>query len=192
MNSSCRHSRPPPLSVLRPVATGTVYSSTKGRALTGFSPRWLKKGQLAQNRAALSWPFSLSFGRKGGGVAPPGAGASLSWSVGGPVGTAAGPDLPLLVPRPVPGGRVGYCVPLRVAGAFPVPRGAAPGGPPAGRGPLFLPRKWEKRAGPCPLDPLFRARSFPLARFGVVGRSGAVVGLFRSPSTCPDLERFFV
>ena len=34
-------------------------------------------------------------------------------------------------------------------------------------------------------------RSFPLARFGVVGRSGAVVGLFRNPSTCPDLETFF-
>ena len=34
-------------------------------------------------------------------------------------------------------------------------------------------------------------RSFSLARFGVVGRSGAVVGLFRNPCTCPDLETFF-
>ena len=39
--------------------------------------------------------------------------------------------------------------------------------------------------------PPFMGRSFPLARFGVVGRSGAVVGLFRNPSTCPDLETFF-
>ena len=36
------------------------------------------------------------------------------------------------------------------------------------------------------------ARSFPLAGFGVVGRSGAVVGLLRDPCPCPDLGRFFV
>ena len=35
------------------------------------------------------------------------------------------------------------------------------------------------------------ARSLALARFGVVGRSGAVVGLLRSPSACPDLGAFF-
>ena len=35
------------------------------------------------------------------------------------------------------------------------------------------------------------ARSLALARFGVVGRSEAVVGLFRNPCTCPDLETFF-
>ena len=35
------------------------------------------------------------------------------------------------------------------------------------------------------------ARSFPLARFGVVGRSEAMLRLFRSPCTCPDLGRFF-
>ena len=35
-------------------------------------------------------------------------------------------------------------------------------------------------------------RSFPLARFGVVGRSGAVVGLFRGPCTCPDLGTLFL
>ena len=35
------------------------------------------------------------------------------------------------------------------------------------------------------------ARLLPLARFGVGWRSGAVVGLFRCPCTCPDLGRFF-
>ena len=49
----------------------------------------------------------------------------------------------------------------------------------------------KSRGGMPPAPPFFRARSFPLARFGVVGRSGAVVGLFRSPSAYPDLETFF-
>ena len=44
----------------------------------------------------------------------------------------------------------------------------------------------------APRPPWFMARSFPLARFGVVGRSGTVVGLLRYPCTYPDLERFFV
>ena len=43
----------------------------------------------------------------------------------------------------------------------------------------------------APPPPCFRARSFPLARFGVVGHSGTVEGLVRSPGTCPDLETFF-
>ena len=42
-----------------------------------------------------------------------------------------------------------------------------------------------------PPPPGFRGRSFPLARFGVVGRSRAIVGLFRTPCTCPDLGTFF-
>ena len=42
-----------------------------------------------------------------------------------------------------------------------------------------------------PAPPGFRARSLPLARFGVVDRSVAVVGLLRHPCTCPDLETFF-
>ena len=49
----------------------------------------------------------------------------------------------------------------------------------------------QRVAGGCPPPPLFMARSFPLAGFGVVGRSGAVVGLLRYPCTCPDLETFF-
>ena len=46
-----------------------------------------------------------------------------------------------------------------------------PGGSPAFSGES---RRKERR-GPCPLDPRFKARSFPLARFGVVGRSGTIV-----------------
>jgi len=48
-----------------------------------------------------------------------------------------------------------------------------------------------KSRGGGPPPPHSMARSFPLARFGVVGRSGAVVGLFRGSSTCPDLGAFF-
>ena len=49
----------------------------------------------------------------------------------------------------------------------------------------------KSAGGLAPWTPFFMARSFPLARFGVVGRSGAIVGLLRGPSACPDLGRFF-
>ena len=49
----------------------------------------------------------------------------------------------------------------------------------------------QRVAGEGPRPPFFRARSFPLAGFGVAGRSGTVVGLVRCPCTCPDLGRFF-
>ena len=49
----------------------------------------------------------------------------------------------------------------------------------------------KSRGGWPPAPPSFMARSLALARFGVVGRSEAVVGLFRNPCTCPDLETFF-
>ena len=69
---------------------------------------------------------------------------------------------------------------------------SAPGGPPARRGSPFLPRNGEKEGrGQAPWTPGFMARSFPLARFGVVGRIVPVEGLVRCPCTCPDLERFF-
>ena len=69
---------------------------------------------------------------------------------------------------------------------------SAPGAPPARRGSPFLPRNGEKEGrGQAPWTPGFYSRSFPLARFGVVGRSGTVVELVRSPSTCPDLGTFF-
>ena len=84
--------------------------------------------------------------------------------VGGSVGTGAGPDL----------------------------RRGSPPGP--GRGiQAFSKRKPGRKEsrGVAPRPPFFMARSFPLARFGVVGRSGTVVGLFRHPCMCPDLEPFF-
>ena len=49
----------------------------------------------------------------------------------------------------------------------------------------------KSRGGMPPAPPFFIARSFPLARFGVVGRSVAVVGRLRHPCPCPDLETFF-
>ena len=49
----------------------------------------------------------------------------------------------------------------------------------------------KSRGGIPPAPPFFRARSLPLARFCVVGRSGSMVRLFRSPPTCPDLDSHF-
>ena len=49
----------------------------------------------------------------------------------------------------------------------------------------------KSAGGKPPGPPSFMARSFPLAGFGVVGRSGMVVRLLRGPCTCPDLGRFF-
>ena len=49
----------------------------------------------------------------------------------------------------------------------------------------------KSRGGWPPAPPFFMARSFPLARFGVVGRIVPVYGLLRCPCTCPDLGRFF-
>ena len=51
--------------------------------------------------------------------------------------------------------------------------------------PGFLEKARTQRvAGGCPPAPLFRARSFPLAGFGVVGRSGAV-GAISQPIYVP-------
>ena len=105
---------------------------------------------------------------------------------------------------------------LWVVVALTVPRGAAPWGSPSSvAGPTGTGAGWhlrggfppgpgrgiqafsrespdaKSRGGGPPAPPGFRARSFPLARFGVAGRSGTVVGLFRNPSTCPDLGTFF-
>ena len=82
---------------------------------------------------------------------------------------------------------------LRVVAAFSVPRGAAPRGPACPAGSPFLPRNGEKEGrGQAPWTPVFMARSFPLARFGVVGRIVPVDGLLRCPSAYPDLGRFSV
>ena len=77
-------------------------------------------------------------------------------SVGGSVGTGAGPDLRRGSP-PGPGReRGGVLRTLRVVGAFPVPRGAAPRGPRLpGGGPHFSREMGRKRAGAPPLDPGF-------------------------------------
>ena len=104
---------------------------------------------------------------------------------------------------------------LWVVAALTVPRGAAPWGSPSsvaaptgtgagwhlrggfppgpGRGSrLSLEKARTQRvAGEGPRPPFFRARSFPLARFGVVGRSVPVDGLLRNPWTCPDLDSHF-
>ena len=72
-----------------------------------------------------------------------------------------------------------------------LPRGFPPG---PGRGIQAFSRESpdaKSRGGMPPAPPFFIARSFPLARFGVVGRSGAIVGLFQGPGTCPDLDSHF-
>ena len=96
-------------------------------------------------------------------------------------------------PRPVPGGGVvRYCVPFGWSGLFRCLGAQRPGGPACPAGAPFLPRNGEKEGrGQAPWTPFFMVRSFPLAGFGVVGRSEAMLRLFRSPCTCPDLGRFF-
>ena len=71
--------------------------------------------------------------------------------------------------RPVPGGgAVGYCVPFEWSRLFRCLGAQRPGGPPARRGPHFSREMGRKRAGGlAPWTPVFMARSFPLARFGV-------------------------
>ena len=92
--------------------------------------------------------------------------------------------------RPVPAGARWVLRTLRVVGAFPGASGRSALGARLLGSPIS-PEKWGERGGK-PLDPrVLIARLLPLARFGVVGRSGAVVGLFRGPSVCPDLGRFF-
>ncbi len=87
--------------------------------------------------------------------------------VGGPVGTVAGWALRRGFP-PGPGRECGRVLrTLRVVGALPVPRGAAPRGPACPAGSPFLPRNGEKEGrGQAPWTPSFMARSFPLAGFG--------------------------
>ena len=83
---------------------------------------------------------------------------------GGSVGTCAGPDLQ---------------------------RGSPPG---PGRGIQAFSRESpdaKSRGGMPPAPPGFRARSLPLARFGVGCHIVPVDGLLRHPCTCPDLETFF-
>ena len=95
--------------------------------------------------------------------------------------------------RPGPGGgAVGYCVPFGWSGLFRCLGAQRPGGPPtpAGSATFFEESRGKEHQGQAP-GPRFYSRSFPLARFGVVGRIVPVYGLLRCPCTCPDLERFF-
>ena len=90
------------------------------------------------------------------------------------------------------GARWGTAYPLGGRGFSGASGRSAPGGRRLRRGSPISPEKWGKEGrGQAPWTPFFMARSFPLARFGVVGRSGAVVGLFRGPCTCPDLDAHF-
>ncbi len=91
------------------------------------------------------------------------------------------------------GGRGRFCPPAGgsfwTGAGWALRRGFPPG---PGRGSRLSRESPDaKSRGGMPPPPFMMARSFPLARFGVVGRIVPVVGLFRCPSACPDLGRFF-
>jgi hypothetical protein len=96
--------------------------------------------------------------------------------------------------RPVPGGgAVGYCVPFGWSGLFRCLGAQRPGGPAYPAGVPISPEKWGERGpGASPLDPRFYSPLVPTRWFWRLWRIVSMVGLFRCPSTCPDLERFFV
>ncbi len=108
---------------------------------------------------------------------PPKSKGWSGWTGGcGPGRGAGGPaigrwsrlDRGSAVPGVGPGAGVPVVRTLRVVGAFPVPRGAAPRGPACPAGSPFLPRNGEKEGrGQAPWTPGFMARLLPLARFGV-------------------------
>ncbi len=98
------------------------------------------------------------------------------------------------------GNHSGGFFPLAAAGAVPfgwvAPKPAlgrsAPGAPPARRGSPFLPRNGEKEVrGPCPLDPRFYGPLAAARSFWGLCHIVPVVGLFRRPSSYPDLGTFF-
>ena len=69
---------------------------------------------------------------------------------------------------------------------------SAPGAPPARRGSPFLPRNGEKEGrGRCPLDPQFYGPLAAARSFWRSCRIVPVMGLFRRPSSYPDLGTFF-
>ena len=128
----------------------------------------------------------------------------------GPGGQGGDPRQGLHAPKGLPllptgeGGQPGACLDAGslssvMGGSVGGTGGPAQGGPcdvvsrpTPGGSPAFSGESRRKRApGLCPWTPDFRARSLSLARFGVVGRSGTVVGLVRCPCTCPDLGTFF-
>ena len=69
---------------------------------------------------------------------------------------------------------------------------SAPGAPPTRRGSPFLPRNGEKEGrGRCPLDPQFYGPLAAARSFWRSCRIVPVMGLFRCPSSYPDLGTFF-
>ena len=161
----------------------TLRCLVDGQGRTAASPPAPPGGGWSTWRRS---PASSAPGRKCGSPAPPLGRCLGNWRpgegsrgalrgpsgrgppslVGGPVGTVAGWALRRGFP-PGPGRECMVLRTLRVVGALPVPRGAAPGGPPARRGSPFLPRNGEKEGrGASPWTPSFMARSFPLAGFG--------------------------
>ena len=93
------------------------------------------------------------------------------------------------------GGRWGLAVPegtLRVGGALTVPRGAAPRGPACPAGVPISPEKWGERGpGASPLDPRFYGPLAAARSFWRLCHIVPVMGLFRRPSSYPDLGTFF-
>ena len=128
---------------------------------------------------------------QGGPCGSPRWGRGPLLSVGGPFWDRRRLAPARWVPARSRAGSGGVLRTLWAVGAFPVPRGARPGGPACQQGPHFSREMGRRRGGQAPWTPGFRARSFPLARFGVVGRIVPVEGLVRCPCTYPDLERFF-
>ena len=95
--------------------------------------------------------------------------------------------------RPVPGGgAVGYYVPFGWSGLFRCLGAQRPGGPAYPAGVPISPEKWGERGpGASPLDPRFYGPLVPTRSFWRLWRIVPVEGLFRSPSTCPDLGSHF-
>ena len=99
--------------------------------------------------------------------------------------------------RPAParsraGARCGTAYPSGGPGSYEASGRSAPGAPPARRGSPFLPRNGEKEGrGRCPLDPQFYGPLAAARSFWRLCHIVPVMGLFRCPSSYPDLGTFF-
>ena len=130
---------------------------------------------------------------------PPKSKGGSSWTGGCGPGRGAGgpaigrwvrPDRGSTAPGVGPGAGVPVVRTLRVAGAFPVPRGAAPRGPACPAGSPFLPRNGEKEGrGQAPWTPSFmaaRSHSLVLGSLSLVGSRGYFLRYAKT-----DLGRIF-
>ena len=94
--------------------------------------------------------------------------------------------------RPRAGERCGTAYPSGGPGSYEASGRSAPGAPPTRRGSPFLPRNGEKEGrGRCPLDPQFYGPLAAARSFWRSCRIVPVMGLFRCPSSYPDLGTFF-